>query len=149
MLPLSLQYHLHTTNTQTHTHTHTLTSDTVLYICLSLCRITDPHHHQHQMGRTRSQTAALMRQPLLPSVTSTSAPVRGSVGGKTSAHLQAPSHAPILPSPSTHIPAKHGGIPPYVGSSSHRVPVVPALTSLTRPPLHHVHTHPHTHALRT
>ena len=103
------------------------------------------------MGRTRSQTAALNRQPLLPSVTvSTSAPVRGSSltgsgGGKTSSYLHAVGMAPpILPSPPAQfsVSGRHG--PPHLGvGGNHRVPVVPALTSLTRAPLHHTQ-HPRT-----
>ena len=121
-------------------YTHTFTHSTLFMCSIVFYRVTDTHH-QLQMGRTRSQTAALNRQPLLPSVTSTSAPVRGSMGGsggKTSAHLQVATMAPILPSPSTQLSVRYGGIPPHVGvGSNHRVPVVPALTSLTRPPLHH------------
>lgn len=114
-------------------------------------RVTDTHHQVHQMGRTRSQTAALNRQPLLPSVTvSTSAPVRGSSltgsgGGKTSSYLHAVGMAPpILPSPPAQfsVSGRHG--PPHLGvGGNHRVPVVPALTSLTRAPLHHTQ-HPRT-----
>lgn len=137
-------------------HVSTLTT---FYLSLSHYRVTESHHQLHQM-RTRSQTAAALgRQPLLPSVTpSTSAPVRGSSlsgsvgvggvgGGKTSSHFQAASMAPILPSPPSHFSMSSGsrhGIPHVVGGGgNHRVPVVPALTSLTRPPLHHTQ-HPRT-----
>ena len=120
VLQLALSFSLSLSLSLSHTHTHTH-------------RVTDTHHQLQQIGRTRSQTAALMRQPLLPSVTPNSPPVR-SVGKPL--HLHTSSTTPILPSPPSppsHVPAVKHRLHDRV-----HVPVVP----LTR-----AHLHPH--ALRT